>query len=39
MERATLKSGLRYIIVVGDGINHVDASSEEMLTHLEAARQ
>lgn len=34
MERVALKSGLRYVIVVGDGINHVDASSEEMLTHL-----
>jgi sulfate permease, SulP family len=34
MERVALKSGLRFIIVVGDGINHVDASSEEMLAHL-----
>ncbi len=34
MERVALKSGLRYVIVVGDGINHVDASSEEMLAHL-----
>ena len=34
MERAALKSGLRYVIVVGDGINNVDASSEEMLAHL-----
>ena len=39
MERVALKSGLRYVIVVGDDINHVDASSEEMLTHVEAARQ
>ena len=34
MERVALKSGLRFVIVVGDGINHVDASSEEMLAHL-----
>ncbi len=34
MERVALKAGLRYVIVVGDGINHVDASSEEMLAHL-----
>ena len=34
MERAALKSGLRYVIVVGEGINNVDASSEEMLAHL-----
>ena len=34
MERVALKSGLRYVIVVGDGINNVDASSEEMLAHL-----
>jgi len=34
MERVTTKTGLRYVIVVGDGINHVDASSEEMLANL-----
>jgi SulP family sulfate permease len=39
MGRVALKSGLRYVIVVGDGINHVDASREDILTHLEAARQ
>ena len=33
-ERVALKPGLKYVIVVGDGINHVDATGEEMLAHL-----
>jgi SulP family sulfate permease len=34
MERVSLKPDLKYVIVVGDGINQVDATGEEMLTHL-----
>jgi SulP family sulfate permease len=33
-ERMALKPKLKYIIVVGDGINQVDATGEEMLAHL-----
>jgi SulP family sulfate permease len=34
MERVSLKPDLKYVIVVGDGINHIDATGEEMLSHL-----
>lgn len=34
MERIALGPGLKYLIVVGDGINQVDATGEEMLAHL-----
>jgi SulP family sulfate permease len=34
MERVALKPELKYVIVVGDGINQVDATGEEMLAHL-----
>jgi sulfate permease, SulP family len=34
MERVATKSDLKYIIVVGDGINQIDATGEEMLAHL-----
>jgi SulP family sulfate permease len=34
MERVALMPDLRYVIVVGDGINQVDATGEEMLAHL-----
>jgi SulP family sulfate permease len=34
MERVSLKPDLKYVIVVGDGINNVDATGEEMLAHL-----
>jgi SulP family sulfate permease len=34
MERIALKGELKYVIVVGDGINQVDATGEEMLAHL-----
>lgn len=34
MERVALKPHLKYVIVVGDGINQVDATGEEMLSHL-----
>lgn len=37
MERVSLKPNLKYVIVVGDGINHVDATGEEVLSHLTAA--
>ena len=33
-ERIALRPGLKFVIVVGDGINHVDATGEEMLAHL-----
>jgi MFS superfamily sulfate permease-like transporter len=33
-ERVALKPGLKFIIVVGDGINNIDATGEEMLAHL-----
>lgn len=33
-ERVALKPGLKYVIVVGDGINQIDATGEEMLAHL-----
>ena len=33
-ERIALRSELKFIIVVGDGINQVDATGEEMLAHL-----
>jgi len=33
-ERVATKPDLRFIIVVGDGINQVDATGEEMLAHL-----
>jgi len=33
-ERIALKPGLKYVIVVGDGINQIDATGEEMLAHL-----
>jgi SulP family sulfate permease len=34
MERVAAKPDLRYVIVVGDGINQIDATGEEMLSHL-----
>ena len=34
MERIALMGDLKYIIVVGDGINQIDATGEEMLSHL-----
>ncbi len=34
MERVALKPALQYVIVVGDGINQIDATGEEMLMHL-----
>jgi SulP family sulfate permease len=34
MERVAAKPDLKYVIVVGDGINQIDATGEEMLTHL-----
>ncbi len=33
-ERIALRPNLKFVIVVGDGINHVDATGEEMLAHL-----
>ena len=33
-ERIVLRPELKFIIVVGDGINQVDATGEEMLAHL-----
>ncbi|OGI52318.1 MAG: hypothetical protein A3B81_00895 [Candidatus Muproteobacteria bacterium RIFCSPHIGHO2_02_FULL_65_16] len=33
-ERIALRPDLRYVIVVGEGINQVDATGEEMLAHL-----
>ena len=33
-ERIALRPELKFIIVVGDGINQVDATGEEMLAHL-----
>ncbi len=34
MERIALGGELKYLIVVGDGINQIDATGEEMLAHL-----
>ena len=34
LERVSLKPNLKYVIVVGDGINEIDASGEEVLRHL-----
>jgi SulP family sulfate permease len=34
MERVSAKPDLKYVIVVGDGINEIDASGEEMLRSL-----
>jgi SulP family sulfate permease len=34
MERVSLRPNLKYVIVVGDGINQIDATGEEMLAHL-----
>ena len=33
-ERIAARPGLKFVIVVGDGINQVDATGEEMLAHL-----
>jgi len=33
-ERVAIRPDLKYIIVIGDGINQVDATGEEMLSHL-----
>ncbi|WP_197703160.1 SulP family inorganic anion transporter [Sulfurifustis variabilis] len=33
-ERVAVRPNLRYVIVVGDGINQIDATGEEMLAHL-----
>ncbi len=34
LERISYRPNLRYMIVVGDGINQIDATGEEMLAHL-----
>jgi SulP family sulfate permease len=34
MERVALKPDLKFVIVVGDGINQIDATGEEMWWHL-----
>jgi phosphoribosylaminoimidazole carboxylase (NCAIR synthetase) len=34
MDRVSAKPDLRYVIVVADGINQVDATGEDMLSHL-----
>ncbi len=34
MERVATRPDLKYVIVVGDGINQIDATGEEMLSHL-----
>ncbi len=34
MERVSAKPDLRYVIVVADGINQIDATGEDMLSHL-----
>ena len=34
MERVSVHPDLKFVIVVGDGINQVDATGEEMLAHL-----
>ncbi|MBI5783001.1 MAG: STAS domain-containing protein [Gammaproteobacteria bacterium] len=34
MERVAIRPDLKYVIVVGDGINQIDATGEEMLSHL-----
>ena len=34
MERVAARPDLKYVIVVADGINQVDATGEEMLSHL-----
>ncbi len=34
LERVAAKPDLKFVIVVGDGINEVDASGEEMIGHL-----
>jgi MFS superfamily sulfate permease-like transporter len=34
LERVALKPELKFVIVVGDGINQIDATGEEMLAHL-----
>jgi MFS superfamily sulfate permease-like transporter len=34
LERVALKPDLKYVIVVGDGINQIDASGEEMIATL-----
>jgi len=34
MERIAAMGELKYVIVVGDGINQIDATGEEMLSHL-----
>ncbi|MBI3777434.1 MAG: SulP family inorganic anion transporter [Gammaproteobacteria bacterium] len=34
MERVAIRPDLKYVIVVGEGINQVDATGEEMLSHL-----
>jgi MFS superfamily sulfate permease-like transporter len=33
-ERIAAKSDLKYVIVIGEGINQIDATGEEMLSHL-----
>jgi SulP family sulfate permease len=34
LERVAFRPHLRFMIIVGDGINQIDASGEEMITHL-----
>lgn len=34
LERVSIRPDLRFVIIVGDGINQIDASGEEMVTHL-----
>jgi SulP family sulfate permease len=36
LERVAFRPDLRFMILVGDGINQIDASGEEMLAHLSA---
>jgi SulP family sulfate permease len=33
-ERVSLRPDLKYVIVIGEGINQIDATGEEMLSHL-----
>jgi len=34
LERVAFRPNLRFMIIVGEGINQIDASGEEMITHL-----
>ncbi len=37
LERIAAKPDLKYVIVIGDGINQIDASGEEMMSHTGGA--